>query len=347
MTFGDLRSLLHQPPSPEAWSALCAAFDELDPRDHEPAASYAAQLLQTWPDPLRALPAHHIQGFVTDRLHPLYPLCRALTIAQPPRATLHALTTCANLAPLTHLALAHLPTVPEDDAALLPALLAHTRLHSLAIHASPLGSSAARAIAQAHTLDQLCALTLDDLRLGPDAARALASCTLPALRALHLIAQPLGRSGLNALMRWPALSQLTHLTLEGVGLDGELIPATASLSALRVLTLSGNRLGRVGLLRLRDAGALTHLADLQLAACSLNDEALRVLTTHAPSSLTALDLSHNAISDTGAQLLLDSALPTSLRLTLRNAHLSTEAQQRLAQRFPLAKLTPPPDHTPG
>jgi hypothetical protein len=329
MAFGDLRSILHQPPSHDGWAALCAALEALSEADHEQATAYATQQLAPWPDALRQLPTHRLIPFLQDHPHPIHALTRALTLDRPPHPTLLALGSCAQLRPVRILHISALPSSRDGgDDPLFDATFAHAHLHTLRLERGDCGLAVARALSRA-ALDQLHTLALDDMAVSRDAARALSAARLPALTHLSLAGNHPARAGLASLLGWPSLPALTHLSLARCQLDRDLAPllSAAPLPALTSIDLSDNPLGNLGLTRILDAPWRDQLQHLTLRGCGLTAEAMRTLAAAQLPALHTLDLSDNPIGDEGARHLLATSLPHTLR-ALR-CSLSTDLHMRL------------------
>ncbi len=82
--FGELRSLLQQTPSEEAWARLCALLEawKLDEHFHEVVLPYAATGLERWPEDLKIGPASWVKPLLrkTKKPAPLVALATGLNL---------------------------------------------------------------------------------------------------------------------------------------------------------------------------------------------------------------------------------------------------------------------------
>jgi uncharacterized protein (TIGR02996 family) len=182
----------------------------------------------------------------------------------------------------------------------------------------------------AHPAGQLLhQLDLEDNRIGPEGARALAdSPALGMLTELHLAGCSLEDEGLTRLVRTPAVARLDTLYLADNHLTAWAARAMADSSHLRSLTsleLSSNPIQPEGTAAL----AQRPLQTLYLADCRVEDEgAVALAGSAALQDLTQLDLSANHLSRRGLQALTQSATLRNLRwLNLAENGLSAEDLQ--------------------
>jgi hypothetical protein len=317
--FGDLRSLLHQPPSPEAWDALWRILDELPADTHEAALSYAAEHLERWPCPLRRVPTAHLIPFIQGSAHLGAQLARSLDATALPHHTLTALAHCPYLPQLTHLTLR--ATQLTDD--LAASILKYTpNLVALHLPHNKLSEATLRVLSHTRQLSSLTSLDLsrNDLKLesGRLLLTALTSlATACPLRHLDLSHNPLGRSGLFSLLRsLHLLPSLTSLQLAATSLDQDAahLLADAAPTSLTTLDLSHNPLGNVGVANLCRAPWLPQLTRLRLRDVLASDHAATLLCGAPLSSLVELDLRDNPLSQQAIHQLTTSALAPTLRL---------------------------------
>lgn len=134
---------------------------------------------------------------------------------------------------------------------------------------------------------------------------------------------PIGRAGIETLVRAGALEGVTHVVLrdQGIGDEGlALVLESLDLPQVEELDLAGCDLGSEGGLRLAATPALTSLRVLDVAFDSLAAHAVRALVS-APQfrTLEALNLSMNAV-DLGVAEALSVAefAPTLLALTIND-----------------------------
>jgi hypothetical protein len=80
--FGDVRSILQQPPSAHGWALLCDRVDRIDPeRARQEAIPYAAQSMSAWPAALRPLPKVWLDQLAAGQAPPAgAQLARALVV---------------------------------------------------------------------------------------------------------------------------------------------------------------------------------------------------------------------------------------------------------------------------
>eukprot|EP00669_Euglena_mutabilis_P005538 TRINITY_DN17038_c0_g1_i1.p1 TRINITY_DN17038_c0_g1~~TRINITY_DN17038_c0_g1_i1.p1 ORF type:complete len:348 (+),score=107.52 TRINITY_DN17038_c0_g1_i1:46-1089(+) len=218
------------------------------------------------------------------------------------------------------------PLDPSGVRALMAAVLQHPH-QQLGLWKADLRDEGAMALAdllpRAHRLRTLEIL---DCRVGPPGAAAIGTALAQndALTSLTLDHNPLGddgAAGLGAGLKWN--SGIARLSLQycGIGSQGGEALAKTILRAgsVKELQLKGNRLGPAGVIAF--ATALPRnvaLATLGLAdnGFGIDSEALEALRDgiEGNDSLTALDLSLNALVPAGSALLLE-ALAAKPRIT--------------------------------
>jgi uncharacterized protein (TIGR02996 family) len=188
-------------------------------------------------------------------------------------------------------------------------------------------------------LPVLESLELQSNRLEPPIPRALLrGDLLPALRTLHLDANPLSDTGVVTLGGSRGLGKLETLGLshtdpmvEGVSAIFE-APFAANL---RVLHLAGDRLGPRAMKQLADSPALAGLRVLNLGDNPLKDRGATDLA-RSPylTGLLFLDCQRAGLTDAGAIALLDSpTLRGLIHLDLHNNDLSAALVRRVRARF--------------
>jgi hypothetical protein len=153
-------------------------------------------------------------------------------------------------------------------------------------------------------------LSVTDRYIGPLDAPGMGSLArsphLGRLRELWLPRNNLGDRGAELLASAPWLPGLRGLGLTDNGLTAEGVRALAGVYGFRprMLDLSLNEVGSVGLGALTDAGTLDAVDDLRLIECRIGDDAVSALAGRwslaGPESLYLRD---NAITDTGAESL--------------------------------------------
>jgi hypothetical protein len=193
--------------------------------------------------------------------------------------------------------------------------------------------------------------------LGPSEVAALArNANLAWVRGLDLACTQIGSSELEALVLSPLIERLARLDLSDCQID-DTWPFSMSpyVSALECLVLSGNPLGRTGIVGLARSPWLTSLRELELSRAVLDAGAVRELglarlpalrrfSCHASRlgeeaglelarcgwlrQLTSLDLSNNRIGDTAFSAII-RRLPAVRELELANVGLTDQGAERL------------------
>jgi hypothetical protein len=317
--FGELRSLLQQPPSAPRWDALCAHLDLWSPAAlEEIALPYALDLLEPWPRALRVTPRRWLEQARSDAA-PQLALCR--TLASPPEqlgwvddALMTALAGCAALSGITALTLQE-QAIGMIGAAALAASPHLTRLTSLALTSNPLGAEGAASIAASRSLSSLRSLDLSWCGIGDGGALALAaSDTLSHLEHLDLCGDELLNEGGLALARSPLLRTVVTLDLS---FNWELSDAAcvplierADLTRLTHIDLQATASGPGALRALCRAPMLDHLVSAMLYSADLSLDTARIIA--ASPRLASLETLHFA---------LNGAEPDALRLLAATPHL--------------------------
>ncbi|PIV98202.1 MAG: hypothetical protein COW42_16090 [Deltaproteobacteria bacterium CG17_big_fil_post_rev_8_21_14_2_50_63_7] len=205
-------------------------------------------------------------------------------------------------------------------------------------------------------------LVLDGERVELDGARALATCaTLSGLRHLTLRRAHLDDGGIELLTNaefWPALETLSlagdrairlgtaaarrvcetpsHrlqvLDLASSDVDGDAARqlAHAPLAAMGTLILSGNSLGREGLVPLLESTWLEHVEVLDLSGTGMDDELVQRLVSRSMKRLKALNLAGSALTHLGLTALMRThQMPLLSELSLASCRLEGEALEAL------------------
>ncbi len=291
MSFGDVRSLLNQPPSAGAWEALCALLDAFSPDALDAQVlPYVEGMTRRWPEALCVAPQRWVLDVLAGTHRPFWSIVRALDLS------------CLYLTPeqiLTLLADAQLE-----------------RVNLLAMSSNRIGPEGARILAARADLGQLHTLDLGFNGLKVEGARALKQAqSFGGLRALVLDSNGLGGAGLRALASASWWRQLERLDLRDNKLDTEsMARGLAKTPRLRAVKLDHNTIGvgRLGQV-LGACDETMRLHTLELRYCNLDDRDVELLcNTPATSSLERLDLSRNAISVRGARALASSPLAHTL-----------------------------------
>ena len=182
-------------------------------------------------------------------------------------------------------------------------------------------------------------LTLHRMNLGDKGAAALAKGALRGLRRLDLAGSALGAKGVARIANSATFGELLHLSLPWcVEDEASLVALTQAtgLPRLRVLYLTGNKIGDARLRRLLKSPILAHLEELVLAGNTIRDNGAKALAACAAlAGLRSLNLNGNQIGEAGAQALLESPHLTSLEeIDLQwQLKISQETLGRLHKRF--------------
>ncbi len=331
--FGELRSLLHQPASPERWRACCALLEACDPEraqelvpyarghlrrgaqaSHEAPPRWTRALLEGAPSPwfgvadaLTLHSAHTLSEAACQALAAREELrsLRHLTIARPRQlevAGLRALLASPHLARLESLTLLGVEGASTTQQA-IAAPLARLPLRQLTWRAGHVDAQAAATLLDNPFRARLHALDLSDNLLSEGVAAALGALPLPQLRALSLARVGLRLADLKSLRGALDAPRLNALDVSGNTLDARGLqtlldaPWRAQLCALGLSWSSA-----------QSAMALTRIDGLDALSCldlswnALDDDAISALM-HAPwlGRLRELALHYNRIGDAGAR----------------------------------------------
>lgn len=80
--FGDLRSLLNTPPTPQSWEQLCIWLEEWESEEHtQRIHAYITAYLNRWPDQARRVPKRWLQKLTKEKIAlPWLSICRTLNL---------------------------------------------------------------------------------------------------------------------------------------------------------------------------------------------------------------------------------------------------------------------------
>lgn len=282
--FGELRSLMHQRPCADSWTALCDLIDAWPTADMaRRARPYIDAHITRWPDKLRRAPSHWVRAIARGASPPGMRWVKTARLTARARCEPSALARALGPTPLQALAIEdHLP---GPDILKLSSFEPFQKLERLELRGVGLGD---RELAQVieHSLPSLEHLDVsaNDISL---VAISSARTLLPALESLTLHHINVLDEHISALLSPDTLAGLKHLALSS----------------------EPSQLGAIGwgffdeLLR---AGALDHLSSLDASQNSLVSGPSQLDVEVLPN-VNALDVTHNGM---GADPL--SALLTSL-----------------------------------
>lgn len=290
--FGELRSVLHQPPSPAVWDQLCDLLDGWHRADLvQTALPYAQDHLRSWPDALRVCPLAWIDSLRQRKPHPALPLVRVVNDPHAFNATLSGLA---------------------EQPLPLTALRARGYIDHQGV----------QALARWPSLAGLEMLDLSRCRISSGAV-ALADGLGPALRQLYLSHCALGDDALQAIVRSPGATKLEVLRLDGNLATDAGVLALAELpcmETLRVLGLGGTDIHRARqtfsaavMAALVERGVFDGLERLNLSATPLSAAHTNALASARPVNLRALDLSGCQVTTEALGNLLRAPLGAGLR----------------------------------
>lgn len=344
--FGQVRSLLHQPPSGLVWSQLCAVIDDWPPSPHltYEVLPYTQELLSSWPTSIFR-PAPYKWWSISSPLDTTLrsaamPLANGLSFwgATLDLTKLRALVELCARHRFTHLDLSR-STLGVSGAKALAAMPQLAQLLALYVAKNQLGQEGARALTQSPHLKTLERLDLSENALqlaGLDVILELGAW--PALKHLELYGNELGDPGIARLAQQPLSNKLTSL---GLGLNrlcyqghqslGMLLQSSACVEdvELRHLELRANRLGDVGALMLADSPRLHRLKTLGLRYTFISAQGINALMcSERLTELESLDLGSNTIDPFELQPMR-WALPSLKRLSLNRAPLEDQGFIRL------------------
>jgi hypothetical protein len=252
---GQLRSLLYDPPSPEAWERLCKLLEEHATHPaYEVAYDYAQEHLRRWPDSLRLVLDPWWATLLAGLPHPTLPLARSVVVDRPEWGPRHAT------------ALLNAPSL---------------RLTHILWRSRAFGDRSATLLAQAPALASLRHLALPFCDLTRESPSTLAASPyLARLESLDLTGNLLDEGNLEPLLASSHLSALTDLNLSMLRPHGRFTPTLlgrACALPLRSLALRYNRLQDSDLWGLARSTRLHDLERLDLSHNNLEDNAVITL----------------------------------------------------------------------
>ena len=336
--FGELRSILHEPPSASAWNRLCAILEvhaQHPERMSQRVLPYALQGLKRWPDALRVCPRRWLEDraytWVLVSLTRCVHLARAgmddqglrRVLSKPPISSVrvldlrhnwvralgaHHVSVSNTLTNVTHLFLGYNQIADEGAQSILESgrlgALTHLDLMRNGLSANAL----AYAPEQSALLERLQALNMGHNWLGERGAELLGARTWAHLRHLNLHANALGDVGCARLFEHPErFAALEHLDLG----HNNLGPRSAQTLAwqlpherIKTLSLQDNRLGTRGLHHLIESTRLKDLQVLDVRRNQLPSDGLRAFEdiTHL-RGLRGLYLDDNLLDARGVRAL--------------------------------------------
>ena len=351
--FGDLRSLLNQPHTPQVWDQLCLWIDAFSQEEErQRILPYIQGHLERWSDQDRRVPRQWITRlmnqpkdevpwlFITRHLNLRSVETRPRRSWRPREVELQAIWRRPALEAL------HIVDVGDldlDEAQLMTLVQCpHLgRLRELNLQRNALSAPVLKQLSRSSLTGHLRELTLRKTKLEEDGLRALWSASWPVLERLDLSD--------NALQddAWPADNAQASAALKALDVS------KTQLTARALLTLSASwpQLRELRVDQLQSPGlteALSQLPTLhqlrQLSAwgCALRGDALSraLLQSAAPLPLVELNLGKNALDDEALLPLLQrpEQLPALRRLTLYHNPITSRTYEALAASPLLAQL---------
>ena len=321
--FGDVRALVHGPPSAQAWRELTerlVAWPDARERD-EQLLPYVRAHVHSWPDALRVAPWPWLAAIIERQRCPCFELVRAVDADQRVhRFTIKRLARRPALSRVTHLTLQS----NELDAAMLRHVLSSPylmQLRALTIMHNALGARGLSPLQAVSLGWRLTSLRLQHVELDRRAAYELsrAHLMLERLEALSLSMNPLGAEGVRALLGAGALPALRELELSHCHLHDEgarTLLAWRATPALRALDLSCNGMSEARTLEaLARSALLTQLEALSLGSNFWRGDTLALILRDAPAhAMQRLNLASVGLGPTSTALLVDSPWVTSLKM---------------------------------
>lgn len=318
--FGDVRSLLQQPPSHQSWAQLCAWVERSDDEELEQAVlPYVRQHLSRWPDRMRAAPRAWLDRMLQDskKRVPAMALVSVLDLRSYAAARaswnkerdedLSWILRRTELEYVRHILMHRVsPTVGELGA--LAANPAAAKVESIELGECELpANSDGRALLEVRELVGLrevawTAAKLDDLFI-----QRLAEAPLGGqLERLDVSGNALTHVGVARLLSDARFARLRSLSAGKNPAQGRplaaLLSGSTAVSQLRELSLS--QLDMRDTLAVLVRGPLAErLERLELWKAGLHSGAIEALAAAPLGALRALELSKNAVGDAGAQAL--------------------------------------------
>lgn len=320
-----LRERLHQPPSSDAFEAVCAVFDGWTSHDLDVGLSYAQEHLAAWPDRHRQAPGAGCVAAMEGDAPPWWPLARRAVFAG---LTLHGVRRL-----ISNRAFAALDRIDIRSTKLGPKGIERlskgrhlSKLRVWVLAYCDLEPEAMEPLATSKALKRLEVLDLYHNRLMSRGVQSLARCpSLTRLRRLRLSSNNVGIQGTRALAKAPALGRLEALALAACNrgdhdvyraMLAELCANTA-LGALRELDFSNNWVGGAAIEAMAASPLLAGLTHLNLHGCKHGDRGTAAIAASPnATSLRWLNLS-DSYTNRGQDMLTDAgltALATSERL---------------------------------
>jgi len=269
--FGEVRSVLQNPPSQATFYALCQLFE--DGTCPDAILPYIESHIDRWPDDvMRWVPYHwfHLKG---GEFPKLVSLCNALALPDPSTPFYEF---------VSFLDSEHLPRLTTLDLA---------RFHPEPSQWEQLGEYEASS--------EITSLNITGCRLDDEALDAV--CDLPffpGLRSLDAGYNNLGRGGLQRLASVP-WSGLESLQLRANKLDADACAVFSQFgegARLKELDVSWNPIGPQGVAAMASAVCLQGVTSLRLDYCDLTSHGLaHLVTAHGFQELESLSLQSNAI----------------------------------------------------
>ncbi|MEM1350027.1 MAG: hypothetical protein AAGI01_15810 [Myxococcota bacterium] len=338
--FGDLRSLLMQPPTPVGWRSMCGLLERWAERAgfEERVMPYVMDHLAPWDDTLRVAPLKWGEQLMKGRPTPQMLLAATLDLTgRHPIEDVGAevLASSPWVANLRRLVLGRQSLGVRAARAL--ARSEHLgNLTSLDLHANHLHGAGVRVLCNGKGLAAVKALNLHHNQLdGRDVEVLVRSSMGRKLERVNLSGNDLSPAGLLAISRspeplaWRALllntCSIRWAGAKALGDAAHVLPKLHTLSlnqnalthdtisalfrfvpwhALRSLSLYSNWLGVTGVRMLAATKSLSELEELELSNNSLKVAGVEQLAhMQGLHNLRALALSSNAIGDDGARAL--------------------------------------------
>lgn len=329
--FAELRSALQGPPTRRTWRHVCALLERFDATTcAEVAVPYVLGHTQHWPAARCAAPTRWLASALRGEAVPALGAARALSIldVHSPGAAEREdwWEWAADHDPGLH---ADAPALHMRQPAALERLFGHRELaHTTIVRLVGVGLSTASARRLASWSGAARLEALDVTRHDMDRHGVSLLCqaeTFPALRRLHLgrlyHGSPERHSVLTTLRDAAALERLEALGIATTWIDdAPLIELFERASALRALDLSDTAFadtmtfGELGVASLAESSPPETLEHLTLCDDEIEDDALEILVEEVSwlEQLRGLDLSSNALSEYGLEVLAGSGLLATL-----------------------------------
>lgn len=313
-TFGDVRSLLYQPPTEERWELLCELLEELADSgvvEAESLCHYADARLERWPAALRVMPTQWLNRLLVGQRAEFVSLVRALSLRRR-RLSDEQLIGLAHSGALATVEVLELSDAIRDSA--LDVLMDSPqlgRLTELRLVGNALGKTGEidplRWLETAMCVPGLERLGLGFNRLGDAGAEQLARCArLTSLRELELYGNEIQRVEPLFTGRLARLERLDLKWNSASDLDDAL--GGGGLPELRVLGLSQTGLTSRGLRALAEGQAMPRLEVLRLGGNpGVTDAGLQALAgARWLVELRELNLLHTSVHSAGVIALIES-----------------------------------------